>query len=149
MQNVSIRKAKSVDAQSLANCFASAYSAFKSKIPDLPDVSDGLLAAIAEKSVWVAEIDGALVGGVVLDLKDDYLILENVAVHPNTSGAGVGKTLIQKAELECRRLALREIRLSTHKEMSENVGLYQHLGWRVVSVVGNKVNMTKPIGQTE
>ena len=143
MSDLSIRQAELNDVPALAECFDIAYAPFKSKIPDLPNVSAGMSSAIEDKSVWVAEINATVVGGIVLDPNDEYLILENVAVHPSASGSGVGKALIGCAESECLRLGLHEVRLSTHKEMKENVSLYQHLGWRVVSVEGNKVNMSK------
>lgn len=106
-------------------------------------MSDGLSSAIKDKSVWVAELKGVVVGGMVLETTQDYLILENVAVHQNASGSGVGKALISKAESECMREGLHEIRLSTHKDMVGNIGLYEHLGWHVVKVEGNKVRMIK------
>ncbi len=143
MPELTIREAALDDAPLLKRCFDSAYSVYKNNIPDMPDVSTGLASAIEGKSVWVAELNGAVVGGMVLEATDSYLILENVAVHPNASGSGVGKALIGKAESECMRIGLREIRLSTHNDMAGNIGLYEHLGWHVVQVEGNKVRMTK------
>jgi len=149
MPDLNIREAIPADAQSMADCINSAYSVFKSKIPDLPDVSDGLLTAIEEKSVWIVEKAGAVAGVIVLNPIDNYLILENVAVHRTASGSGIGRALIQKAESECQRLGLREIRLSTHKEMPENISLYEYLGWSIVSVEDNKVHMSKRINWIE
>lgn len=145
MGAATIRKAKLEDGGSLAECFDSAYSIYKSVIPDLPDVSDGLTGAIADKSVWIAELEGKLVGGIVLNPMEKYLLLENVAVDPGASGAGIGKALIGRAEAVCLNLGLKHIRLSTHKNMEDNIGLYSHLGWHVVGIEGNKVHMTKRI----
>ncbi len=33
----------------------------------------------------------------------------------------------------------------TNKDMHENIGLYEHLGWRVVKVDGAKVGMIKQL----
>lgn len=148
MTDIILREALPADAEPLADCIDSAYETYKDEILDLPDVSAGLSLAIREKTVWVAEKENIIVGGMILDRVDDYLVLENVAVHPNASGSGVGKALIDKAETECRRIGLREIRLSTHKAMSENVGLYEYLGWSVFRIDGNKVHMTRQVSQT-
>jgi len=145
MSTVTIREAVLKDGQSLAECFDSAYLMYKNSFPDLPNVSDGLSEAIVDKSVWIAELEGKLVGGIVLDPMEDYLLLENVAVDPDASGSGIGKALIGRAEAVCLNLGLNEIRLSTHKDMVQNIGLYEHLGWHVVSTEGNKVHMTKNI----
>lgn len=143
MPELSIRTAESADVPLLKQCIESAYSVYKDNIPDLPNVSDGLSSSMVGKSVWVAELKGMVVGVMILKPTSDFLILENVAVRPEASGSGVGKALISKAEAECVRLELSEIRLSTHTDMVGNINLYKHLGWRVLSVEGTKVRMTK------
>ena len=71
--------------------------------------------------------------------------LANVAVHPDRKGAGLGRALIALAEAEARDQGYRELRLTTHAEMPENVSLYNHLGWQEDRRQGNKVFMKKAI----
>ena len=93
---------------------------------------DGELIADDIKSnlVLVAELDRSIVGGLILVLEDEYAMLANVAVDPDRAGMGIGRGLIEYAELQCRRLKKGELRLSTHIAMLENVSLYEHLGWK-------------------
>ena len=146
MEEFTIRKAVIDDVQALSNCISSAYSIYKDRIADLPDVSDGIASSIDTKSVWVAQMQDQIVGALVLVVATDHLLLENIAVHPHSAGKGIGKALIRLAESECLKHRLHEIRLSTHRDISENIQLYKHLGWRVVDDIGNKVHMSKAIG---
>ncbi len=73
------------------------------------------------------------------------MILENVAVHPDSSGLGVGSALIKQAEAECLEFGLHQLRLTTHVDMPENIRLYEHLGWRETGRSGSKVQMSKDI----
>ena len=143
MQNYTVRRAKAQDADKLSECIDSAYSEYSSRIADLPSVSDGIAETIASKRVWIAEKKDRIIGGIILDLHEKYMMLENIAVHPDSSGMGVGSALIRQAEADCRELDIQELRLSTHVEMPENVRLYKHLGWQETETVGNKIHMCK------
>ncbi|OED40092.1 hypothetical protein AB833_13000 [Chromatiales bacterium (ex Bugula neritina AB1)] len=144
-----IRAAQPGDREGLTGCIKSAYSIYQNEIPDLPDVAAGIAVAIVEKSVWVVTDREIVVGGMILDIDTDYLVLENIAVHRDHGRKGVGKLLIAHCESECRRLKFAEIRLSTHEAMPENIALYQHLGWCITQKTGNKVHMTKKILASE
>lgn len=108
-----------------------AYSVYIARIgrPPGPMLDDygGLIEAGAV-SVF-AETDGAIAGIVVLLAKPDHLLLDNVAVAPARQGRGVGRALIAFAEAEARRRGCREIRLYTHEKMTENIALYERLGF--------------------
>ena len=140
-----IRRAQASDAEALSNCIDAAYSIYASRISDLPAVSEGISEAIEVHRVWVAQIEHDIVGGMILVLRDDFMILENVAVHPENTGVGLGKALLERAEADCAELGLHEIRLSTHEDIPENVRLYEHLGWQETSRSGNKVHMSKQL----
>ena len=143
MADWTLRTATLQDAAPLATCIEAAYARYRTCIPDLPRVSEGIADDIRSNLVWVAELDQAVIGGLVMVLKDAYAILANIAVDPNCKGMGVGRGLIDHAEAECRRLKKAELRLSTHVDMPENVALYEHLGWKETERSGNKVKMTK------
>ena len=145
VSHFTIRRARASDAEALAACIDAAYSIYASRISDLPPVSEGVSEAIEVHRVWVAQIEHDIVGGMVLVPRDDFMILENVAVHPNHTGIGLGKALLERAEADCAELGLHEIRLSTHEDIPENVRLYEHLGWRETDRSGNKVHMSKAL----
>jgi ribosomal protein S18 acetylase RimI-like enzyme len=85
--------------------------------------------AIAQHQVWVAEANGEIIGGLVLIPGEDYMLLDNIAVHPNYQGQGVGRTLLELADAEAMLQGYGELRLYTHETMTENIALYTRIGW--------------------
>jgi len=141
-----LRRATSTDADALASCIREAYAVYDERIADLPAVADGIAQDIESHRVWVIEIEDAVVGGIVLVLKEDCLLVANVAVQPDWAGLGLGGALMAHAEKECRELDRQELRLNTHIDMPETIGLYAHLGWEETGRDGNTVSMRKAIG---
>lgn len=68
----------------------------------------------------------------VLIEQAEFLLIENVAVSPGEQGNGYGRALITFAEQIARERGTPELRLCTNVLMSENVALYQHLGFTEV-----------------
>lgn len=145
MTNPVIRRATAEDAADLARCIDAAYAIYDGRVSDLPAVSEGVARDIEAHRVWVADVNGAIAGGLVLVTQEDYAQLANIAVDPQRTGLGLGRALIDKAEVTCRELGLPELRLATHVDIPENVSLYAHLGWRETGRSGNKVLMTKTL----
>ena len=145
MTHWTIRRAEASDTASLAACIDAAYSVYTDKGIDLPAVSEGIAEDIRENSVWVAVLDGRIIGGLVLILRRDHAILANVAVDPSAAGSGLGRTLMDQAEQEARKLGLEKLKLSTHVDIPENVSLYEHLGWHEIHRSNNKVFMEKQL----
>ena len=145
MANWTIRRAEHGDAEALSACIDAAYALYAARITDLPPVSADCAAEIAKYQVWVAEIEDDIVGGLVLIPEADFMRLANVAVHPDHKGVGLGRALIDLAETEASDQGYREMRLTTHVDMPENIELYAHLGWEEGRRHGNKVSMTKTI----
>lgn len=143
MKNWHLRRANSDDADAFASCIDAAYAIYATRVTDLPAVSEGIGDDIAHHRAWVAEIALEIVGGIVLVPQNDHLLLANVAVHPAKRGLGIGRALMAQADADCLALGLRELRLSTHVEIPENVALYAHLGWSETERTGNKVRMRK------
>ena len=143
MANWTIRRAGGRDADALAACLAAAYAPYAARIADLPPVSADCAGEIARFQVWVAEVADGIVGGLVLVPQDGFMLLANVAVHPDHWGAGLGRALMALAEAEALQQGHRELRLSTHVDMPETVRLYAHLGWKQTGRRGNKIAMTK------
>ena len=139
----SIRRADLRDADALSKCLDAAYAPYAERIDDLPAVSADCAKEIAEHQVWVAETATDIVGGLVLMPEDGFLLLANVAVHPDQKGRGLGRALMEHAEAEAKNQRYRELRLSTHVKMPENLCLYTHLGWVETGRTGNKITMRK------
>lgn len=140
-----LRRAGTDDADAFASCIREAYAVYEERIADLPAVADGIAEDIQNHRVWVIEIDGKVVGGIVLVLQETCLLVANVAVEPEWAGLGLGGALMAHAEKECREHERNELRLSTHVDMPETIGLYAHLGWEETGRDGNTVLMRKSI----
>lgn len=146
-EELMIRRAKSQDADALAQCIDAAYARYQGKITDLPPVSDGCDLEIATNQVWVVVRDDQIIAGLVLVAREDEIKLANLAVHPSHGGQGIGRKLIDLAEREAHRQGYGAISLNTHVQMPDNIDLYQHLGWRETARKDNTVSMRKTITQ--
>ena len=88
--------------------------------------------AVARDLVWVAEVSGEVAGFLVLVDRPGVTLLENVAVHPDRQGRGVGRRLMAIAEEHARAAGSHTIRLYTNAAMQENRRLYARLGYSEV-----------------
>ncbi|SNS15370.1 GNAT family N-acetyltransferase [Actinomadura mexicana] len=86
-------------------------------------------------------------GLIVLIPEDSALLVENVAVAPDRHGRGIGRTLLAFAEDRARTLALPRLRLYTNELMTQNIALYERLGYQETTREGiagrTVVHMTK------
>ncbi len=92
-------------------------------------MTDDYAEVIRERRVTVAECAGRVVGVLVLAVTQEGFLLENVAVDPSLRGTGLGRKLLELAEVEARRAGFASIFLYTHEKMSENCALYARIGY--------------------
>ena len=57
------------------------------------------------------------------------MLLDNVAVHPDRQGQGLGRQLMAFAENEAAKQEYSSLELYTHESMTENIGRYESLGY--------------------
>lgn len=76
---------------------------------------------VADGHTWVVEYNAHVVGLLVLEPQDAYLLLENIAVQREMRGIGVGSSLMLFAERQAVALDLPEIRLYTGEVMTQNL----------------------------
>lgn len=127
---VTIRKAEAGDVEPVRSCVVAAYSTYLSAMDQRPaPMLDDYEQLIEDGLVRVAEIDGVLRGAIVLWPRDDHLYVDNIAVHPDAQGTGVGGRLLTVADDECRSAGLSEIRLYTNEVMADNVRYYKRRGF--------------------
>jgi len=149
----SIRQAGPHDVIALGQCFTTAYAPFAATLDDLPDMAAGVADDIERHLVWVAEQTDenppqgtpSIVGGLVLIPQAGFMQLANIAVLPAAAGQGLGGRLMAFADAEALKRGFREMRLSTHAGMPQNISLYRHLGWQETGRTGNKVQMQKTL----
>lgn len=125
--SAAIRPATAADADWIAALARAAYTRYVPRIGKAPApmVAD-FPALIAAGQVWCVEDQGYIV------MHDHAcgLHIENVAVHPDAQGRGLGRQMLDFAETEARRRGHASMDLYTNVHMHENLTLYPALGWR-------------------
>lgn len=86
-------------------------------------------SVIQRHDACVLELDGELIGVLVLASKEQGLTLNNLAVHPDFQGRGFGGRLLDYAESRARALGYGELTLYTHECMAENLAIYARRGY--------------------
>jgi ribosomal protein S18 acetylase RimI-like enzyme len=127
-----LRRADAADAPALQRIASAAYSPYLPRMGGRrPGPLDADYAEAVEVSeTWVACVDGAPVGFLVLSADPpDGLVLENVAVLPTHHGRGIGHALLELAESRAAARGCTRIRLFTHVTMVENQALYERIGY--------------------
>ncbi|MEU3747583.1 MULTISPECIES: GNAT family N-acetyltransferase [Streptomyces] len=87
-------------------------------------------ANVAAGRVFV--VGDPVAGLVVVIPEADHLYLDEIAVHPDAQGTGLGRVLMEWVEARARELGLPEVRLLTNAMMWENQKLYERYGYEVV-----------------
>ncbi len=124
-----IRAAEPADAPAIAACVDTAYAAYVPRLGKPPGpMLDDYAEVIARHQAFVIARDAAVAGVLVLKRKGDGLLLDNVAVHPDCQGRGLGRRLIDFAAAEARRQGYAALDRYTHEMMTENIALYRALG---------------------
>ncbi|MEU9296007.1 GNAT family N-acetyltransferase [Streptomyces sp. NPDC048266] len=78
-------------------------------------------------------VTGDPVNGLVVVIREaDHLCLDEIAVHPDAQGTGLGRLLLGWVERHARELGVPEVRLLTHAMMWENQRLYERYGYEAV-----------------
>ncbi|WP_230532999.1 GNAT family N-acetyltransferase [Microvirga roseola] len=121
------------DLEDLAQIEAVVHAAYVRYVPligrEPGPMLDDYAALIARRQVHVLCDNGQVQGVLVLLPEDHTMLLDNVAVRPEAQGRGYGRQLIAFAEKVTRESGLRRLRLYTNEAMTENVALYERLGF--------------------
>jgi len=128
---VTIRRATPADVPALYVVVHEAYLLYVPRIGRMPaPMTADYSAAVQSGQAWVAEVDGQVLGLLVLVVCQGYLLIENIAVLPAAQRRGIGARLLTLAEDEARANGLGEIRLYTNEGMTENLAYYPRHGYR-------------------
>jgi ribosomal protein S18 acetylase RimI-like enzyme len=127
---VRLRPATEADAPRLAELVQAAYGHYVERIGGPPrPMTDDYAYVVRRHDVTVAERDGEIAGLIVLAIGDEGFVVDNVAVDPAHQGTGVGRALLEHAEAAARRAGFDSIHLYTHERMTENLALYERIGY--------------------
>jgi ribosomal protein S18 acetylase RimI-like enzyme len=147
---VNLRRATEADAAEIAALAQEAYGKWVAVMDckPLPMVAD-YHHAVREHRFDLLHIGSLLVGLIETKPDDDCLLIVNVAIRPAFQGRGLGRQLLSLAEDLAAGQALSGVRLYTNALMTENIRLYERLGYRPEREeqwpVGTAVFMRKPL----
>jgi GNAT superfamily N-acetyltransferase len=123
------RRATAADVPRVHEVIAAAYAKYRTRMEHLPaPVLRDYAGPVEQGLVWV--IGDPVAGTIALIPEPDSLLIENVAVHPDAQGTGLGRQLMEFAEQEAARRGLTRVRLYTHEVMTESQAVYARLGYR-------------------
>ena len=125
-----VRPAYADDADAVAVCVKAAFLPYIERMgkPPAPMLAD-FPSLIAAGRVWVAEMNGRVVGVLVQYETEHGFYIDTVAASPAHQGTGVGRALLVFAEGEARRRGFRSIYLCTNAKMIENQIFYPKIGY--------------------
>jgi GNAT superfamily N-acetyltransferase len=130
--NIEIRPAIPKDAAGIRALTRAAYAKWVPLIGREPlPMQVDYERAVAEHTIDLLIVDGALAGLVEMILRPDHLWIENVAVAPEQQGRGFGRLLLDHAERRALQSGRREIRLLTNQAFAANLALYAKRGYCV------------------
>jgi ribosomal protein S18 acetylase RimI-like enzyme len=129
---VHIRQADATDVSTIEDIVERAYRRYIQRIGRRPaPMDDDYAERIRLGQAFVAE-DGHVTGLIILIGEPDHVLIENVAVDPLHQGGGIGRALLDYAEMSARALRMSELRLYTNATMTENLALYTRLGYQEI-----------------
>ena len=143
-----IRRATAEDAEGIKNCMESAYETYQARMGGvrLPPMDVDYACEINNYPTWVVESQGIILAGLIMILEGEKASIANIAVSPKAQGKGIGGALMRFAESKASVNGFSDIHLATHVLLSENLSLYQHLGWMETGRDETRVFMKKNIG---
>lgn len=135
MSTVHIRPSRETDLPLISAVEKSGDAQFKAvgmdlvadaPVPDPEDFGDSHRAGRLLVAVTGAD---ALVGFVRIEIVDNTAHVEQVSVHPDHQGRGVGSALLQAAEGWARSQGYTHLTLTTFRDVAWNGPYYARLGW--------------------
>jgi GNAT superfamily N-acetyltransferase len=125
------RRATAADLPRVHEVIAAAYAKYRTRMDILPaPVLRDYAGPVQQGLLWV--VGDPVMGLASLIPETGALLIENVAVHPDVQGTGLGRRLLEFAEQEAARHGLTRVRLYTHEVMTESQAVYARLGYQEV-----------------
>jgi ribosomal protein S18 acetylase RimI-like enzyme len=135
----------------ISDCARLAYGKYVSVIGTKPAPMVADFSELIKKECVYIEKHGekTVSGFIVFYPKEGIMHLENVAVHPDFQGQGVGNKLIEFCEARGKQLKYPFVELYTNVKMVENMMIYPKLGYvefdRRTEDGFNRVYFRKPL----
>lgn len=88
---------------------------------------------IVQGQVWILLCEQSPAGVLVLERGEEWLTIYSIAVRPSFQRSGLGRLLLDWADLQASIAGVRELRLYTNERMTKNLTLYQRCGYEIIS----------------
>lgn len=86
---------------------------------------------LATNEVWLLEEEGRLDGALILEPRQDDLLIESIAVAPHAQGRGIGNRLLEAALARAAELKRPVARLYTGAPLTRNIAWYGRKGFAI------------------
>jgi ribosomal protein S18 acetylase RimI-like enzyme len=133
-RDVRIRTAVPADADGISSLLHEAFAEFEPLytpggfVATTPDAME-IARRFAEGPVWVAVMDGRMVGTVAAVVKENGVYLRSMAVLSSTRGLGAGRLLLQTVEEFAIARQASRMFLSTTPFLAAAIRLYESAGF--------------------
>lgn len=108
-----------------------------------PYPEERLLQAVKERSLYVAKIDGIVVGYTALKIREyawpgvvrrKVMLVDEFAVHESCRGQGIGTEMMQEVRVLANAFGCTDLQLSVYPQNDDAVGFYQKCGFMIQSI---------------
>lgn len=141
MEQILLQKAKKEDASEILRITKMAFDLYANEVRKRESISalfetiEDVQNDIETKHVYVARIDGEMVGSVRFAiLEQGIAYLSRFAMDPEVQNLGIGGLLLEKVKLECINLSVRAIVLHSASKMRSTVAFYLKNGYYIHSI---------------
>jgi len=107
-----------------------AYSKYIERLGKMPaPMTEDYGKLVETGSVYVLQINGTVLGSIVLSEEDNSIKVNNLVVDPAAQGRGYGRVLMKHVEDTARAQGFAAVTLFTNEKMHENIALYTKIGF--------------------
>ncbi len=126
-----LRRATAADLPAIKAIIDAAYAKYLTRMDKRPaPMFRDYGPSVEDGTTWVA--GSPVMAVLTLYPREDHLLVENIAIHPDGQGRGLGRALMGFAEQEAARRGFTRMALVTHEAMTENQAIYGRLGYTEV-----------------
>jgi ribosomal protein S18 acetylase RimI-like enzyme len=131
---VDVRPAAAADRAVVVKVLQRAFADYDGRLQPQPgalgETEASVRAHLKKGAIALAFIAGEPVGVMFMERKDNALFLSRVSVVPEKRGSGITARMVAMAESEARRQGVQALSLRVREVLSQNIALFQRLGFR-------------------
>jgi GNAT superfamily N-acetyltransferase len=138
--DATVRPAAAADVEAMREVGIAAGERFRAvddprisaRADDPPYTTDELTVLVDTRAALVAEVGGGVVGFMLMEELDGAAHIEELSVHPDGQGRGLGTALLDAAAGWAAERGFSAVTLTTFRDVPWNRPFYERRGYRVV-----------------